>query len=188
MFIFELCVDFLFFCDICITLNTAYYNEGKLVVERKHILYNYLPIMFIDIISIIPFFLFDDSSTSESNSLIRMIRILKITKILRASRLGKITHNIFNSDKLEKYVAIFRKYNGVSRLIGGLFIILIIAHSTACVWYLIARIENFAYDTWVVRHGFIDENNGKKYLAGLYWAFTILTTVGFGDITARTST
>lgn len=40
----------------------------------------------------------------------------------------------------------------------------------------------------MVRHDFIDESKLTLYLVSYYWAFTILTTVGFGDITAQTNT
>lgn len=37
-----------------------------------------------------------------------------------------------------------------------------------------------------MRNGLVNESNERLYLAGIYWAFTVLTTVGFGDIHART--
>ena len=60
------------------------------------------------------------------------------------------------------------------------------AHIIACIWVFASRIENFSPDTWVVRFEYRDDPDDTVYLAALYWTFTTMSTVGYGDITART--
>ena len=44
-----------------------------------------------------------------------------------------------------------------------------IAHFYACLWYFLAKLENFNPDTWVMRQGIIDQNNTHKYIFAFYW-------------------
>jgi hyperpolarization activated cyclic nucleotide-gated potassium channel 1 len=55
-----------------------------------------------------------------------------------------------------------------------------------CIWFLTARIDGFSPDCWVVRRGIMDSEVGIQYLNSIYWAFTTVTTVGYGDISATT--
>jgi len=50
----------------------------------------------------------------------------------------------------------------------------------------VAKIDGWNPDTWVVRHEYRDDSDAVVYLAALYWTFTTMSTVGYGDITART--
>ena len=56
-----------------------------------------------------------------------------------------------------------------------------------CFWFLSAKFDDFSPDTWVVRKGIIDESPWYQYLVSSYWAFQTLTTVGFGDVGAKTN-
>jgi hypothetical protein len=38
----------------------------------------------------------------------------------------------------------------------------------------------------VVRYGIADSPVSTAYIASIYWSLTVLTTMGFGDITPRT--
>jgi voltage-gated potassium channel Kch len=71
-------------------------------------------------------------------------------------------------------------------MIGILVTVFISAHIVACMWYFTAKLDNFGPDTWVVRGNYENEDDVVKYMAALYWAFTTLTTVGYGDIIAET--
>ena len=72
------------------------------------------------------------------------------------------------------------------RLAGVALTITIIAHIVACIWIFLAKLEGTGPDTWIVRSGYADDTDGTVYVASLYWAFTTMSTVGYGDISART--
>lgn len=66
-------------------------------------------------------------------------------------------------------------------------VILFIAHWMACTFYLIGSIE---LDTepvcWLTIAKVQDKSNFDKYVISLYWAFTTMTTVGYGDVAPYT--
>ena len=63
---------------------------------------------------------------------------------------------------------------------------LAIVHLIGCLWYFTAKLEGFGPDTWVVRIQMNDMDSAAIYLAAIYWAFSSLTTVGYGDIASQT--
>ena len=50
-----------------------------------------------------------------------------------------------------------------------------------------AKLDGFGPDSWVVRMGYENDTHADLYISSFYWAVTTLTTVGYGDITARTT-
>jgi len=62
------------------------------------------------------------------------------------------------------------------------FTVLISAHIVGCFWYFIAKQDNFPPESWVVTNGLVDQSKATQYLASIYWTFTTLVTVGYGDI------
>jgi hypothetical protein len=51
-------------------------------------------------------------------------------------------------------------------------------HLIGCFWFYVGD----PTDGWIKNRGVEDESNSVKYLTSFYWAITVLTTVGFGDI------
>jgi hypothetical protein len=43
---------------------------------------------------------------------------------------------------------------GIKRIAFIFVALLVVCHLTACGWYLLASLENFHENTWVVRYGF----------------------------------
>ena len=65
----------------------------------------------------------------------------------------------------------------------GVFLI----HLFSCIWYLSAKLADLADDTWVVRKGLIQADILLLYFESIYWAVQVLTTVGYGDFGAATT-
>lgn len=96
---------------------------------------------------------------------------------------------------LFKYNRTFRKYidalkmnQGMMRMVqvtGGVFFMV---HLMSCFWFLSAKFNDFEYNSWVAVRGIIDHDDGYQYLTSVYWSLQTITTVGYGDIPAKTTT
>jgi hyperpolarization activated cyclic nucleotide-gated potassium channel 1 len=53
-------------------------------------------------------------------------------------------------------------------------------------WVFTAKLEDDP-ESWLMSKGFQDGDTKNLYIVAVYWAFTSLTTVGYGDISANTS-
>merc|ERR1719163_120715 len=73
------------------------------------------------------------------------------------------------------------------KLAALLFQVCFIAHLIACFWFFVGSSSLDQYGiSWFVASGLQDPDRigdkSEQYLASLYWAFTTMTTVGYGDI------
>ena len=73
-------------------------------------------------------------------------------------------------------------------------IVLFATHLVACLWHAIGikldiedsqECTNGVEEGWVCRENLTTQPTGYTYVAALYWSFSTLTTVGYGDISAR---
>lgn len=117
-----------------------------------------------------------------------MIGLLKTARLLRLVRVAR---------KLDRY----SEY-GAAVLMLLMAMFALIAHWLACIWYAIGNMERSMLQT--TRIGWLDElaqkthqpytnasNSGptvkSKYVTALYFTFSSLTSVGFGNVSPNTN-
>ena len=100
-----------------------------------------------------------------------MLRVFKLKKLLYKFE------EIIMSDAI----------NAVLGFLKVITVILFIAHWIACIFYYIGASQ---LDTeplcWLTIAGMQDAETFDKYVISLYWAFTTMTTVGYGDVAPYT--
>lgn len=185
-------LDFFFGIDIVLNFFTAVeLPTGELVTNLRKIASHYLRSwFFLDTMATFPFYLVSgtDSDTLaiffKIPRLMRVVRLLRLLKLLRGYRfIGMFDEMEYNPNI---HPGLFRSFK-VLCIAGGF------SHVSACLFYLIA--DDSSPDAWINRlwrnglksDPISQESVAYKYLVSIYWALTVLTTVGFGDITPKSN-
>jgi len=182
----EVAVSLCFIVDIILTFWTSYLEGDQFVLDRGMIRSNYFKgWLLLDVASSIPLELIDalvatlsgGDGTGQTGQL-RMLRALRLVRLLRLLRLLKIQQYI---NIIEDALNINMTFVSLIKLILG---IAYLTHVLGCAWYWIGSTST-ADTTWLQVY---DDASGLessvwvRYLYSVYWAFTTLSTVGYGDI------
>ncbi|XP_017781968.1 PREDICTED: potassium voltage-gated channel subfamily H member 6-like isoform X3 [Nicrophorus vespilloides] len=189
--IIDLIVDVTFIVDILINFRTTYVSGNDEVVSHPaRIAVHYLKGWFlIDLVAAIPFdLLLYNSDTDElgldKDETTTLIGLLKTARLLRLVRVAR---------KIDRY----SEY-GAAVLLLLMATFALIAHWLACIWYAIGNAErplmNFGWlhilanDT---QQYYMPNDTGgpsirSRYVTALYFTFTSLTSVGFGNVAPNT--
>ncbi|XP_028674224.2 potassium voltage-gated channel subfamily H member 6a [Erpetoichthys calabaricus] len=184
----DLIVDVMFIVDILINFRTTYVNTNDEVVSHPgRIAVHYFKGWFlIDIVAAIPFdLLIFRSGSDETTTLIGLLKTARLLRLVRVAR------------KLDRY----SEY-GAAVLFLLMCTFALIAHWLACIWYAIGNVErpymvhkigwldNLA-DQIGKRYNDSDFSSGPsikdKYVTALYFTFSSLTSVGFGNVSPNTN-
>ncbi|XP_039292820.1 potassium voltage-gated channel subfamily H member 2 isoform X3 [Nilaparvata lugens] len=201
--VIDLIVDVTFIIDILINFRTTYVNANDEVVSHPgKIAVHYLKGWFlIDLVAAIPFdLLLFGSDTDEAH--IKEIPQLGLDADETTTLIG-----LLKTARLLRLVRVARKIDRYSEYGAAVLLLLmasfaLIAHWLACIWYAIGHAERphlsskvgwldiLANDT----HQFYHPNDTggpsikSRYVTALYFTFSSLTSVGFGNVAPNTDT
>ena len=165
-------VDFLFLVDIYLNFHTGFDDDGIIMNDKQEVRQRYLRTWFgFDLIISLPIDLPFAFIGGNSNMRLyfRIPRLLRLLRVPRALRY--LSHW---DDKLAIDGAALR----MSKLI---FMILMYAHTNACMQFFISRLEDFPEDGWVVRTGILDDSEAKQYTVALFNALSHMLCIGYGQ-------
>ncbi|PAA78002.1 hypothetical protein BOX15_Mlig029388g1 [Macrostomum lignano] len=184
----DIIIDIMFIIDIIINFRTTYVNKNDEVVTHPgRIAVHYFKGWFlIDVVSAIPFdLLLWGAETEEPVTLIGLLKTARLLRLVRVAR------------KLGKY----SEY-GAAVLMLLMATFALIAHWLACVWYAIGNLERPILPQpigWLDQLADQTEQHYKrndslsgpsiksKYITALYFTFSSLTSVGFGNVAPTTN-
>ncbi|XP_065818463.1 potassium voltage-gated channel subfamily H member 7 [Labrus bergylta] len=184
----DLMVDIMFIIDILINFRTTYVNQNEEVVSdpAKIAIHYFKGWFLIDMVAAIPFdLLIFGSGSDETTTLIGLLKTARLLRLVRVAR------------KLDRY----SEY-GAAVLMLLMCIFALIAHWLACIWYAIGNVEKPYLEHkigWLdnlgvsigKRYNYSDPSSGPsikdKYVTALYFTFSSLTSVGFGNVSPNTN-
>jgi hyperpolarization activated cyclic nucleotide-gated potassium channel 1 len=183
----EWVLNSLFFSDILVTCFSSYYDEeGQLITSLKQVLVTYVKTwMLLDIAGCLPLDTMMQSSANYS-SLLRLARLPRLYRLTRLGRLLKIWKSGKGADCLEKTQDFLSIKHSATKMLSFFCTVCVCVHIMACLWIFTAKLEDDP-ESWLISKGFQDGSVQSLYIAAVYWAFTTLSTVGYGDISANTS-
>ncbi|KAM6893947.1 voltage-gated inwardly rectifying potassium channel KCNH7-like [Xenentodon cancila] len=184
----DLIVDIMFIVDILINFRTTYVNSNEEVVSHpaKIAIHYFKGWFLIDMVAAIPFdLLIFGSGSDETTTLIGLLKTARLLRLVRVAR------------KLDRY----SEY-GAAVLMLLMCIFALIAHWLACIWYAIGNVEKPYLEHkigWLdnlgvsigKKYNYSDPSSGPsikdKYVTALYFTFSSLTSVGFGNVSPNTN-
>lgn len=191
----EAFADAFFVLDLLLTFRTPLItNTGHIERSSKLIRKAYLQSWFtIDLLAVLPvsyvaWILSGEDSCSGIHSSTRMFKVLRLVRLAKLLRLAKLREvirmTVADIDALEdsfKYV----------KILIAMFAIAYVCHLFACMWFYFGTIGQdagvSANGGWVDVAGIHNATTEVKYLWSVYWAITVLSTVGYGDVVAHTN-
>ncbi|KAM9296919.1 voltage-gated inwardly rectifying potassium channel KCNH6 [Gastrophryne carolinensis] len=186
--IVDLIVDIMFIIDIVINFRTTYVNINDEVVSHpgKIAIHYFKGWFLIDMVAAIPFdLLIYRTGSDETTTLIGLLKTARLLRLVRVAR------------KLDRY----SEY-GAAVLFLLMCTFALIAHWLACIWYAIGNVERPYMehkigwlDNLAIQIGKVyndtDMHSGPsikdKYVTALYFTFSSLTSVGFGNVSPNTN-
>lgn len=107
---------------------------------------------------------------SDVNQQASIARIPRLYRLLRILRLMKLIRLFKYNRSITKILSGMKMNQGVKRMISVTISMLFLVHLMGCLFYLIAKLDDFSPNCWVVRLHKMEDPPFRKYLFGINWA------------------
>lgn len=173
--------DIVFIIDVFLSFFVSYYTfEEELISNLKLIAqeYNNSVGFIVDLVAAIPFgFIVGLLANKAEVSYLDLLIFLKLVKIFKLLQEFNIRRNFFSTitSNIKMNMS-----NASQRLIEFLIYFIIASHFISCLWIYFGNLN--PSNNWIIKAGMIDDVFINKYLISLYFHWTTIFTIGYGDI------
>ena len=175
-----LVINILFAIDMVLSSRTAFVDvkTEDVVTDARIIRGRYFRKWFLfDILTAIPIDFLLYCFAHENYIHYKAFKILKMLRFFRLIRIGEVQS--FISFAFEELGV----HQSIVKILFLLCRVLFFGHMICCSWWFISDL--MTSETWFDYYGFRDAPLKDRYIFSLYWTFTTLSTVGYGDISAK---
>ena len=187
--VMERIIDVLFWVDLCLNFCVGYWIDHKHIeFGRSKVASRYVRSWFlVDLVACLSSLTDSLAAAAKLARLPRLLRLMRLMRLLRLLKFWKLRDkSVFGANS-----------TGIVQVAKIFCVLIVVAHWSGSVWYLLAA---FSWSTnlvqrskdchdmgvsWIQSKEMCDDpDNAKIYMASVYWAFSTLSTVGYGDISA----
>jgi len=183
--IIDYMVDAFFLVDLVLNFFIPIYVNHDMITNHKLIAFNYAKFwLWLDFLSIFPLEWIFRNLNSNYSIFIRITKIPKLWKVLRAAKLLRTVRvKKKNPTFIGKLLQFLKSKNAV--FVSLLFFSVVSVHFMACAWHFISW-NTKDPRSWLIRYGYEHEHIYDRYWASVYFAYTTMSTTGYGDIVPET--
>jgi len=165
--------DIIFIIDVFVVTHTAYLSHGVFVSEKRRIIRKYgYKSLIIHIIASIPISWIGIYSLNPYKYILwSLTRLLRIHRALNAA------------DTVQRSLVYDQWYSSILPLI---FILILFVHIFACLFYISAKMEGIS-ESWIGLFKWDTLSPPQQYVVSIYFVMTTILTIGYGDLTPKTS-
>ena len=175
-------LDIIYIGDLLLYFFIGFYTfEEELIKNLSMIFKEYINsgYFIINLFSSIPLGIilgkYGDNKSYDRTNLLLFFKLIKIINIIQDNEKRNYLNFLFLNG-----ILVFS--DALQRMIKFFFIFLIITHFISCIWIFIAVLN--PGENWIIKKGILDVSNGEIYLNSLFFHWTSIFTIGYGDILA----
>jgi len=188
--VLHLVIDVFFLLDVFKNFVTGLIDENEAVImDAKAVRWNYFSGYFLtDLCSSVPMDLFLIKS-GRANSVaatvlgckhvLKMIKLFQYTELVRLLRISRVFDPIKSSFVWMEEKLHFHISDGYMKLLRLGFAALILAHWIGCFNFMLVRLYDFPYESWVVYAGLRDESSYVQWSWSFFKALAQMIMIGF---------
>lgn len=164
--------------DTLLKFITGFYEDGIIVVDKSEIASHYLRKgLIFDLLSYLPVIMQGIVRKNLPGVFENKDFIIKFTQLLMFFKIKRVRIAISN---FEEIIASNGGHDFLLSAFRLMYVILFVTHFNACVWHA----GTYYYseeESWLDYSQLKGEYWLKKYLFSMYWAISVMATIGFGE-------
>jgi len=169
---------------IFVTASTGYLEyDGRIEMDRVKVMRRYMRSWFafdatLCLVDWIDFGLSYTSDGLVHAGITSIMKSLRMARLLRLVRIQKVMATLIERIRSEKLIL-------VASITKILFLILVIPHVFACIWYALGRSDQNGQNTWMQASGLAEKSVGELYMISFHFSLAQFSGLGFDEVHAQ---